>query len=376
MPRLTATQTTTRTPTVEFVFSPTLDLLNAMYFTHLILDSEGVEGWPVELRQTMAPDLLSELDFLYEYPAGDPAVMGILGEVVFAHREVWDSAESLASYIRALPDAMGESEAEPGIHGLIYQAIFKYPEPGELAPFADMPDRAAVEARMRSLGDRDADAVMALYDLPAELRERMARLVERFWEEYYRDELPKRRAALERSAALHAGETREQAIETMKRLSSRPTICLEDGVCAGPYQKLVFAPSLDMGPYMSCADIPGDHAVHGTFYPCAADGIADAGPDAADTQRLARIYKALSDEQRLRILHMLREREMYVQEIVDRMDLHQSVVSRHLMFLKAVGLVQVRKENNMKHYSLNPEITGELSKTLDLFAGPSRAEAS
>ena len=45
------------------------------------------------------------------------------------------------------------------------------------------------------------------------------------------------------------------------------------------------------------------------------------------------------------------------------------------MFLKAVGLVLVRKQNNMKHYSLNPAITSDLSKTLDLFAGAARAEA-
>lgn len=79
--------------------------------------------------------------------------------------------------------------------------------------------------------------------------------------------------------------------------------------------------------------------------------------------------------QRLRILHMLQGREMYAREIVDRMSLHQSVVSRHLSFLRAVGLVTIRKHNNMKFFSLNPEITEQLSKTLDLFAGAVNREA-
>jgi DNA-binding transcriptional ArsR family regulator len=61
---------------------------------------------------------------------------------------------------------------------------------------------------------------------------------------------------------------------------------------------------------------------------------------------------------------------MYVQEIVERAGLHQSVVSRHLVFMKAVGLVQARRENNMKFYSLNPAIREELAKTLELFAAP------
>ena len=53
----------------------------------------------------------------------------------------------------------------------------------------------------------------------------MVRLIERFWEEHYEEELPRRRPV--RMARPAAGEAREQAIETMKRLSGRPTACLE-----------------------------------------------------------------------------------------------------------------------------------------------------
>ena len=88
---------------------------------------------------------------------------------------------------------------------------------------------------------------------------------------------------------------------------------------------------------------------------------------------MARLYKALGDEQRLRILRMLRDREMYAQEIVERTGLHQSVVSRHLQFMRAVGLLQSRKQNNMKFFSLNPTARDMLSGTLALFdaAAPS-----
>ena len=58
---------------------------------------------------------------------------------------------------------------------------------------------------------------------------------------------------------------------------------------------------------------------------------------------------------------------MYAQEIVERTRLHQSVVSRHLTFMKAVGLVSERRQNNMKFYTINPSIREELGKTLDLF---------
>jgi DNA-binding transcriptional ArsR family regulator len=64
---------------------------------------------------------------------------------------------------------------------------------------------------------------------------------------------------------------------------------------------------------------------------------------------------------------MLRGREMYANEIVEATGLHQSVVSRHLGFMKAVGLLSVRKQNNMKFYSINPAIREEFGKTLELF---------
>ncbi len=141
-----------------------------------------------------------------------------------------------------------------------------------------------------------------------------------------------------------------------------PRSCLEGG-CAGPFERHIFSPSMDMGVYNSCAIVDG---VHGLFYPLEPEFLGTP-PDEAEETRLARIYRALSDEQRLRILRMLREREMYAQEIVERTGLHQSVVSRHLSFMKAVGLVLWRRQDNMKFFSLNPAMRAELSRTLELF---------
>ena len=99
-----------------------------------------------------------------------------------------------------------------------------------------------------------------------------------------------------------------------------------------------------------------------------------APEEGEETRRLARIYKALSDEQRLRILHLLRDGELYAQQIVERTGLHQSVVSRHLEFMRAVGLLQARRQNNMKFFTLNPAMRDELGKTLDLFLPPARSQ--
>jgi DNA-binding transcriptional ArsR family regulator len=120
---------------------------------------------------------------------------------------------------------------------------------------------------------------------------------------------------------------------------------------------------MDMGVYNSCAIVDG---VHGLFYPLEPEFMG-AQVDIEET-RLARIYKALADEQRLRILRLLRGGEMYAQEIVEASGIHQSVVSRHLSFMRAVGLVNARRQNNMKFFSVNPGIRDELAAALDLLA--------
>jgi DNA-binding transcriptional ArsR family regulator len=371
MPRLTATEAKP-TEKIRVLFSESLDLLNAMYFTHFALEYEGVEGWPIEVRREMAPDFLEEFDAINEYPAGDPGLVAILNEIVFARPETWRSVDALVRFVRSMPDGEGTSEIDPGIQGLIYQAIFKYPDPAQTAQYMEMPHREAIKARIQDLGDRDAEAIMALYDRPGELRERMARVIERFYAEHYKAELPNRRAALERSAAAHQQMTEAEAPDLIRRVSGRSDVCFENGVCGGPFEQLLFVPSIDMGPYMSCMVVNTPRRIHAMYYPCEPRFFSDVSEDADQTVQMARIHKALSDEQRLRILGILQEREMYSQEIVERTGLHQSVVSRHLSFLKAVGLVKARKEANMKYFSINTEIRDRLNSTLELFAPRAR----
>ena len=368
MPRLTATEIAPPATTVEFIVSVPLDLMNAMYFTRLAADHEGLEGWPTETRKAMPADLLEEFDFLYNFPLGEPGVLGTMGDMLWAQPQTWDSIEALLAYVRNLPLGIGSFEEGLGVQGLCYNVTAcdikgNWPETRDLR-------REALVARLQE-DAADVDAVIAIYDRPEELRTRMVNLIERVYREYYKPDLPRRLACLQASAAAHQGTTADHVADVMKQISGRDNMCLEpDGVCYKPWRKLRFAPSMDMGPYMSCAVIG---SLHGMFYPCESKFIT-GNAEGDDSLRMARIYKALSDEQRLRILDILREREMYAQEIVDRTGLHQSMVSRHLGFLKAVGLLHVRKVSNMKFFSLNPDIRRQLARTLEMFPETATAE--
>ena len=70
--------------------------------------------------------------------------------------------------------------------------------------------------------------------------------------------------------------------------------------------------------------------------------------------KISAIFKALADDTRLRILNLLRQREICVCEIVDVLGLCQSKVSRHLATLKHAGLVTCRREGPWIYYSLAP----------------------
>ena len=68
---------------------------------------------------------------------------------------------------------------------------------------------------------------------------------------------------------------------------------------------------------------------------------------------LATIFKALSDETRLRIIKLLEGGELCVCDITAALDLVQPKVSFHLSTLKDAGLIKDRKQGKWTHYSLN-----------------------
>jgi len=65
------------------------------------------------------------------------------------------------------------------------------------------------------------------------------------------------------------------------------------------------------------------------------------------------IFKALSDETRLRIIKLLEQGELCVCDIAAALDMVQPKVSFHLSALKEAGLIKDRKQGKWIHYSLN-----------------------
>lgn len=91
--------------------------------------------------------------------------------------------------------------------------------------------------------------------------------------------------------------------------------------------------------------------------------------DAEQAAGVARVFKALGDPVRLRILSIVASRaggEVCVCDITGAFELSQPTISHHLKVLKEVGLLTSERRASWVYYRLVPETLGELSALLDV----------
>lgn len=84
---------------------------------------------------------------------------------------------------------------------------------------------------------------------------------------------------------------------------------------------------------------------------------------------LTKTFKALSDNNRVRIIHLLLQKELCVCEITYILNLATSTVSKHLSILKEAGIVIDSKDGKWIDYSINrnnqPELIANIFKNIE-----------
>lgn len=81
----------------------------------------------------------------------------------------------------------------------------------------------------------------------------------------------------------------------------------------------------------------------------------------------AKVFKALCDEKRLRILELLRGGEKCACVLLEQLDLGQSGLSYHMKILVESGIVESRQEGKWTHYKISEKgsaYAGTLLKSL------------
>lgn len=83
-----------------------------------------------------------------------------------------------------------------------------------------------------------------------------------------------------------------------------------------------------------------------------------------DVEATLRLFRALGDETRLRLLRRLNGGEQCVCDLTDELEASQSRLSFHLKTLKDAGLVTDRREGRWVYYAINPEALTTLERVL------------
>ena len=159
--------------------------MNAMYFTHLAGDIEGIEGWPKQVREEMAAAAPGRARLPLHLPDGTAGGHGRAGRPAFRlPGDVAETSTRWSASCGSCRTGIGEWPERLGVQGL---ALYSIRTPTALGQ-RDVDPEANARETLRGLLEaegREVAPVLAVYERPAELRERMARLIERFYEEHY-----------------------------------------------------------------------------------------------------------------------------------------------------------------------------------------------
>jgi DNA-binding transcriptional ArsR family regulator len=125
-------------------------------------------------------------------------------------------------------------------------------------------------------------------------------------------------------------------------------------------RRVVLAPSYFARPYNYM--LMGDDCRF-LAYPLA-DGALDRADPFAPPLSVVRFHRALGDDTRLRILRLLVDRDWYLTELAQQLELSKPTVKHHLGQLRAAGLVTVTEGGQLMYWSLRRQRIEEACREL------------
>ncbi|MEO5964570.1 MAG: metalloregulator ArsR/SmtB family transcription factor [Candidatus Limnocylindrales bacterium] len=179
------------------------------------------------------------------------------------------------------------------------------------------------------------------------------------WLPLYQEIEPRVRAIIERDVRLRAGDIASLSpAELIERTTNGIRWLSEPGV-----RRVVLAPSFVVRPY-NFTFAGGDWRLF--IYPVS-DGALEPLDPLAPPPGVLRLHRALGDDSRLRILRLLKDRDWYLTEIAERLELSKPTIKHHLAQLRAAGLVTLTEEGGLSYYSLRRDRLDDASSELIRF---------
>jgi DNA-binding transcriptional ArsR family regulator len=117
-------------------------------------------------------------------------------------------------------------------------------------------------------------------------------------------------------------------------------------------RQVLLVPHIAYRPWTIQADLSGTRVF---YYPVSDESLHGDDDPYRPPASLVLLYKALGDENRLRLLKLLGEGERTLQELTESLDLSKSTIHHHLALLRSARLVR----SNGATYELRPALLGQ-----------------
>ena len=348
---------------VRTALSVPLDMMSMMSLLYRAVPGSGLDPWLIGVRRALSWDLQEDLDLLHGFSG---RLLYYMEEPVMAFQPLREDRQDAT-----IDDLLTFFASLSGIEfrDLAIRAIDRaHRDLGtELsAPVGD--DETEWRRYLEPvLTTADANDVLEMMLNPELLKERTIRLFSGIWSEFYREEYETHLDSLreaEQVARNSAGKGFGMAFAelTGNRLPATLTAALNAA------SSVTFIPSGHLGDFVSYISYPPELVIffsaqhvtgsqfeheqghaEGEILPD--EFVANGQPMA--TNDLMESLRALSDGNRMRIIDLLSTGELYAQEIVGRLGIAQSAVSRHLSQLERAGIVRVEPRRGLKYYVLD-----------------------
>lgn len=357
------------------VVSLPLDLVSVMSLLYRAVPGSGLDTWLVATRRALPDELRADLDLLHGFSG---RLLYYMEEPVMRFEPLRPdrldaSIDELLAFLRALPaveylDMV--ANALDRVHRDLGTALTT-PDWGDERGW-----RLYVEP---ALTTASADEVMSLLAAPETLKARTIRLIQGIWDAGYAGEWTHRLPVLREAASLATGTAGFGfALAFVELTGNRMPSTLISGV--NEVEQVTYCPTYHLGSFISYTIYPPNLIVYFSapdfierVRPKSSPNGISASEETAEARRteaplgtedVIEGLRALGDPNRLRVIDLLNGGELYAQEIVGRLGIAQSAVSRHLALLERAGLVKVRPRGGMKYYAVDSARLNALAESL------------
>jgi DNA-binding transcriptional ArsR family regulator len=349
-----------------------LDMVSVMSLLYRAVPGSGLDPWLVATRRALPGQLQHDLDLLHGFSG---RLLYYMEEPVMRFEPLREdrldaSVADLLGFLDELPAYAYREMAENAI-GRVHQDLGT----GLAAPHGsdELEWRRFIEPAITTA---NGEEVLTMLLDSEQLKARTTRLIRGIWELAYEAEYQRHRDRLQEAGRIALAAASKGLTTAFGELTgNRVPTTLAAGL--GKAARVIFVPSMHLGSFMSYVLYPPDviiffsaeHVLSGATSEPAVESVAEApSPIDLDAKpvmasgELLEALRALGDANRLRILDLLGSGELYANEIVGRLGIAQSAVSRHLSQLERAGLVVVHPRGGMKYYAID---AGHLARVGD-----------